>query len=69
MRKKELEDRVERMGSQYDLDKHYFLGQVLLDKQSILSLCRHQKMLLDYLGPEVRHDPERTYLAKKKGKK
>jgi hypothetical protein len=83
MRKKELEDGLEgceenfrrakilfveiagNLGGRYDPETN----QINWKYRSADSLDRRVSMLLDYLGLEVRHDPERTYLSKKKGKK
>lgn len=72
MRKKELEERVRALSDRVELDRGYALDQMVFDKQSILKLVEIARMFMDYLGVEVKrdeHDPERTYLAKKKGKK
>jgi hypothetical protein len=83
MRKKELEDRLQEcrdnfkrakilfveiagsLGGRYDPE----INRINWKYRPWDSLDQRVSMLIDYLGLEVRHDPERTYLAKKKGVK
>jgi hypothetical protein len=69
MRKKELETKV-RLGLSVANDRldgqHAELFRLTTDYNW---LAVRVQLIMDYLGVGVLHDPERTYLAKRKGKK